>query len=97
MYWNEWKMNFPIFAILFLELWSILYWKLIENGPILRTKTTISQKLKIEIWFFIRFSTFRIFPVNMTTLEFFCSKTFYFLKRPIQVRKAMESLLTTVE
>ena len=36
-----------IFRFLVFELWSILYWKLIENWPILSTKLTISQKLNI--------------------------------------------------
>ena len=31
MNWNEYKINFPIFAILFFELWLILYSKLIEK------------------------------------------------------------------
>ena len=62
---NE-KSSFRFFVF---ELWSILYWKFFENLTILSTKSTISQKLKIGKGFFLRFNTFRIFHVNMTTFE----------------------------
>ena len=54
----------------------------IENGQILSTETTMSQK-KSENRYFIRFSILRNFHVYMTSseiLKFFDRKTFYFFK-----------------
>ena len=62
MYWNESKINFPTFIFRVIvkihrKLWTYEY------------KITISRKIKSEIWFFFRFSRFRIFHVNLTTFE----------------------------
>ena len=61
---------FLFFWILFFEL----SWKFIENWGDLSTKMTTynsknKNRKKSDTWFFFRFSTFRIFYINLNTYE----------------------------
>ena len=66
MCWNEWKINFPIFSFwVMVDFVLKIYRKLADfECKIDHISKTKSRKH----WFFIRFSTFRIFHVNMNTL-----------------------------
>ena len=63
---NEWKINFPIFS----------FWVMVDFVLKIHRKLAdfeckidhISKTKSRKNWFFIRFSTFRIFHVNMNTL-----------------------------
>ena len=64
MFWNKWKICFPIFAI-------YIFWVMVDF--LLKIYRKIDK-------FWVKKCTFRIFHVNMTIYEilsFFCRKIFY--------------------
>ena len=77
MSWNEWKINFPIFRFRVIVDFVLKIHRKINQSWV--QKQRYLKNLKSEKLFVIRFSTYRIFHVIMTTFEilkFFLSNYF---------------------
>jgi len=66
MCWNEWKINFLMFSFWVMVDFILKIYRKLANFEY--NIDHISKTKSRQNWFFIRFSTFRIFHVNMNTL-----------------------------